>query len=179
MHSIPLTSQICRVPSNMPPPIRPPSWLYAQAVTAILPGLANWGLITVFCSTFQVSHTRIDPSSLLVIPVYLSVGCHCACVQGLMWPFVFLRSLMYMSPATLTPRSLPSRSYTLIWEDPVATRKASPVAVVQLAFASMTFSKQLWSHLDSNSACKGNRKWSFAQLVQRLAPLFCIATEYW
>ena len=40
-------------------------------VIDLRPGLFCVGLITVFCSTFQVSHTRIVPSSLLVKPVYL------------------------------------------------------------------------------------------------------------
>lgn len=52
----------------MPAPMRPPSWLYLHVVTALLPGFASCGLMTVFCSTFQVSHTRMDPSSLLVMP---------------------------------------------------------------------------------------------------------------
>ena len=40
-------------------------------LTEILPGLGSVGLITVFCTTFQVSHTRTVPSSLDVKPVYL------------------------------------------------------------------------------------------------------------
>ena len=55
-----------------------------------------------------------------------SAGCHWPKVQGEMWPRVLRRSRWYMSPFTLSPRSLPSRSYTFTWLAPVTTRKASP-----------------------------------------------------
>eukprot|EP00982_Pelagococcus_subviridis_P005602 29739-Pelagococcus_subviridis.AAC.3 len=92
-----------------------PSWLYAHDVTCTRPGRASCGLTTDFCAprgsphieTFQI---RREPSADAVNAWSRSVGCHAPDVHGEQWPFVFFKSLMYMSPLSNSPSSRPSRS---------------------------------------------------------------------
>lgn len=71
------------------------------------------------------NHDEIDCCANVVVPC-LSAGCHCPEVQGDTWPLVLRMSRMYISPCRLSPRSMPSRSYTFIFADPVTDRNASP-----------------------------------------------------
>ena len=97
------------VPSSRPPAMSVPSLLYRTAVTEVRPGFLSDGLITVFCVALHMSHTLTVPSAELVTPLPRSVGCQHPSVQLVIWPVVFFRSRIYMSPRGNSPSWTPSR----------------------------------------------------------------------
>lgn len=82
-----------------------------------------------------------------------SEGCQQPDVVGARCPLVFRASRMYMSPRTLSPRAIPSRSYTFIWLEPVTTRNASPGP--HRSQSDSTSSAQVFRiHCQTQSGCK-------------------------
>lgn len=101
---------------------------------------------------FVTSQILRDPSSEEVSAVWRSLGCQCPPVRPEIWPLVFFKSRIYMSPFTNSPNVNPSLSYIFAVAEPV-------IAINWSAVGDQLRARSWWPSL--GSIWRKERSWAF------------------